>query len=1003
VRQSVGTARDPGVSMPLTLVTGPANAAKAGYVLERLRAVLHRDPLLVVPTAADVSHYGQELAAGGVVFGAEVMTFERLVREIGRVAGVTARPLGRVARDRMVRAAIGDAHLRRLAPSAAAPGFAAAAGALFAELQRSLVEPARFTRALRAWGGATYADELAALYWAYRRRLEALGRLDREGAAWAAVDALRADPARWGGRPVFLYGFDDLDPTQLDAVDTLARLAGAEVCVALPYEPGRHALAGSAATVQELAPNAPASAGGLVTAIARIELPERADHYAGLARPALHHLERGLFEAVGEQLPPNGAVRLLEAGGERAEAEIVGAEVLELMRDGVAPEEIAVLVRGEGGASLFAQVLGTYGIPVGHSRSVPLHRTRLGAGVLAGARAALPGGTADDLLAWLRTPGMPLPRPEASSPLSLAPEAADELDAVVRRREIAGAREAAARGAPGALERLDALADAAGEGAEALLAALVAEADALWAAPHVRRADVLDPEERDEARVAAELRAAAGELRGLAAADPALLGGPEDVLEALGAVEVRQGDATEGVLLADPLEIRARRFRAVFVCGLQDAEFPRRPVPEPFLDDDARRGLAAAAGLRLPLHEDVLDRERSLFYACVSRPQEVLFLSWRSSDEEGEPLVASPFLDDVRSLFTDQLWAERGRRLLAEVTWSPREAPTPRELRRAQAAARSVPDPPPLPAPVTPPVLAQLAARRTEGARQLETFAACGVRWLVEGLLSPRRVTPDPEPMRRGSRAHAVLEATLRGLKTSIGSARLTPATLPAALDALEAALASVGREPSDSGDEASGRGRGARGEAARRTLEADLRRYLRHEAEHGAGLEPEWLEWRFGREGDEHGPLELAPGELEVTGRVDRVDVDPATGEAIVRDYKGATAPKGAGWAEGGALQVALYMLAARELLGLQPVGGLYQPLWGRESRPRGLVRNDVAGRYVGTDVVDEDGLEAALVEVRERALSTAEAMRGGRIAPCPERCSPNGCAHPTICRAGG
>jgi hypothetical protein len=967
--------------MSLTLVTGPANAAKAGHVLERLRAVLHREPLLVVPTAADVSHYGQELAAGGVVFGAQVLTFERLVGEIGRVAGVIARPLGLVARDRVVRAAIADTHLRRLAPSAAAPGFAAAAGALFAELQRSLVEPARFTRALRAWGGATYTDELAALYSAYRRRLEALGRPDREGAAWAALDALRADPARWGRRPVFLYGFDELTPTQLDAIDTLARLAEAEVCVALPYEPGRHALAGSAATVQELAPRAEV-----------VELPERADHYAGLARPALHHLERGLFEAGGEQRAPNGAVRLLEAGGERAEAEIVGAEVLELMRDGVAPEEIAVLVRGSGGAALFAQVLGAYGIPVGHSRRVPLGRTRLGAGVLAGARAALPGGRAADLLAWLRTPGMPLPRPEASSPLSLAPEAADELDAQVRRHEVASAREAAARWAPDALAPLDALADAAGEGAEALLAALVTEADAIWAAPHVRRAHVLDPDERDEARVAAELRSAAGELRGLAATDPALLGGSEDVLETLAAVEVRQGDATEGVLLADPLEIRARRFRAVFVCGLQDAEFPRRPVPEPFLDDDARRGLAAAAGLRLPLHEDVLDRERSLFYACVSRPQEVLFLSWRSSDEEGEPLVASPFLDDVRTLFTDQLWAERGRRLLAEVTWSPREAPTPRELRRAQAAARSEPDPPPLPAPVSAPVLEQLAARRTEGARQLETFAACGVRWLVEGLLSPRRVTPDPEPMKRGSRAHAVLEATLRGLKASTGSARLTPATLPAALEALEAALGSVGRELT-----------GARGQAARRTLEADLRRYLRHEAEHGAGLEPEWLEWRFGREGDEHGPLVLAPGELEVTGRVDRVDVEPATGEAIVRDYKGASAPKGAGWAEGGALQVALYMLAARELLGLQPVGGLYQPLWGRESRPRGLVRDDVAGRYVGTDVVDEAGLEDALGEIRDRALTTAEALRGGRIAPCPERCAPNGCAHPTICRAGG
>src|SRR4051794_8352297 len=474
--------------MSLTLVTGPANAAKAGYVLERLREALHREPLLVVPTAADAAHYQRELAAGGVVFGAEVLTFSRLWREIGRVAGVSARPLGVVARERVVRAAIRDAHLRVLAPSAAAPGFARAAGALFAELQRSLVEPARFTRALRAWGGVAYADELAALYSAYRRRLEALGRPDRDGEAWAVLDALRADPAAWGRRPLFVYGFDELTRAQLDAVETLGRLTEADVWVTLPYEPGRHALAGSAATVHELAPVAEV-----------VALDERAEHYAPAARPALHHLERGLFEGGAERRPPNGAVRLLEAGGERAEAEIVGAEVLELMRDGMAAEDIAVLVRGAGTAALFSQVLGTYGIPVAWSRQVPLARTRLGAGVLAGARAALPGGRAEDLLAWLRTPGMPAAGDEAAN----SADAVDFLEARVRRTEVAGAREAAGRWARWALPRLDALAAAAEAGPAALLDALVAEADATWAAPHARRADVLNPEERDEARVAA--------------------------------------------------------------------------------------------------------------------------------------------------------------------------------------------------------------------------------------------------------------------------------------------------------------------------------------------------------------------------------------------------------------------------------------------------------------------------------------------------------------------
>ena len=168
--------------MPLTLITGPANAAKAGAVLERLRAALPRDPLLVVQTAPDVEHYQRELAGSGIVFGATVLTFRNLVREIARAAALDARALGRVARDRVVRAAIADVPLRVLAGSAATPGFADAAAALFAELQRSLVPPARFTSALRSWaadsGRAAYADELAALYSAYRRRLERLGRPD---------------------------------------------------------------------------------------------------------------------------------------------------------------------------------------------------------------------------------------------------------------------------------------------------------------------------------------------------------------------------------------------------------------------------------------------------------------------------------------------------------------------------------------------------------------------------------------------------------------------------------------------------------------------------------------------------------------------------------------------------------------------------------------------------------------------------------------------------------
>ena len=56
--------------MPLKLVTGPANAAKAGEVLGGLRDRLDDEPVLIVPAFEDVEHNQRELAARQAVFGA---------------------------------------------------------------------------------------------------------------------------------------------------------------------------------------------------------------------------------------------------------------------------------------------------------------------------------------------------------------------------------------------------------------------------------------------------------------------------------------------------------------------------------------------------------------------------------------------------------------------------------------------------------------------------------------------------------------------------------------------------------------------------------------------------------------------------------------------------------------------------------------------------------------------------------------------------------------------
>jgi hypothetical protein len=125
------------------------------------------------------------------------------------------------------------------------------------------------------------------------------------------------------------------------------------------------------------------------------------------------------------------------------------------------------------------------------------------------------------------------------------------------------------------------------------------------------------------------------------------------------------------------------------------------------------------------------------------------------------------------------------------------------------------------------------------------------------------------------------------------------------------------------------------------------------------------------------------------------------------VRDYKsgGKRAEyAGARWSKDRQLQVALYMLAVKELLELTPVAGLYQPLGGEDLRARGvfLAGTAVGAGVVGTDARSADELDAVLADARGRALALAVRLRAGDLTPCPETCSRDGCKYPGICRSG-
>jgi ATP-dependent helicase/DNAse subunit B len=975
--------------MALTLVLGPANSAKAGEVLGAYGAAAGRGAVLVVPTSTDVRHYGRELADEGVVLGS-VVTFGGLAAEIGRRAEYGGRRLSDLQRTRVIERVLAGGRLEVLRESASAAGFPAAAGDLIAELQRSLVTPERFSGALRRWAAqdvrrAPYAKEVGRIYADYVRECDRLGRVDRELYAWRALDALRAEPRRWGRDAVFFYGFDDLTALERDAVETLARVVGTDVTVSLTYEAGREALVARAPTVEELRPLAERV----------LELPPQDEHYAPGSRQALHHLERWLFSNRDgqeiERVDPGDAVELLEAGGERAEAELVAERVLALLRDGVAPTEIVIVYRSRAGAApLLANVFAQYGIPLHSGYAPPLGHTPLGRGVLAAARVALldeTESTAADLLAYLRTPGV-LERPEV----------ADALDADVRRGGLRTATQARER-LGWELPELQALAAAQDPARE-----LCRLARRLFAAPYRGTASALTAAQELDARALRALLGAVDELEELRLSPPA----PEliELLENVSVPPAPSGSAeADSVLLAEPLEVRARRFRAVLVCGLQEGAFPLPSQPEPFLSDERRRELAVASGLMLRAREDSLAAERYLFYASVSRATERVFLAYRSSDEEGNLALPSPFIADVAELL-DTGWRDRrGRRLLADVVWDAVLAPTARERGRSLAARTSAiageePEPRRV---LSADALGLVRHSQILSAGALESYANCPMRWLIERELQPQPLAPDSDAITRGQVMHDVLERLLRELDGPV-----TPGSVARAREILEGLLAELA-------DGAAGTLSPGAPELVRagalRAIESELRRYLDHEAAAGSGWRPAGLELRFGFAEEDGGdalpPLELGEGDerVLVRGMVDRVDVDGA-GHAVIRDYKSGARRQGwsaARWTEDRQLQVALYMLVVRDLLELQPVAGFYQPLRGEDLRARGVFAKgvDVGSAAVYTDAREQTEIDELLADAAQRAVALAVSLRGGELTPCPQTCSRDGCAYPAICRS--
>ena len=964
--------------MPLALLVGPANAGKVSRLLDRYLENLDREPFLVVPNRAEVDRVERELLARRpALLGGEIGTFDDLFRTIAR-GGRERRAVATDAQRALaLRRALAGASLNGLQASARFAGFGDALLDAISELESGFVGPGEVD------------GDLEALYAAYLDELERLGLWDRDRDRGYAVARVETELGAWEGRPVLAYGFEDLTGAQWALLSALA--GRADVDVSLPYEPGRPAFASLARTAEDL------------TRLAGDRVEELPPAYAEIAHPALAHLERALFADGPRPEPPalEGAVRFLEGAGSRGSLELVADEVLGLLREGTAPEAIGLVCPSlERVRAPLETVLSAAGVPYALERRSRLGQTPFGHALLSALRFLWQTESRRDLFGFLRSAYSGLPRASA-----------DYLEGRLRglgvRTDIEE-RVVALRGQP--LPTLHDVRDAPTptDAVRVLGRAMLRCAYGLEAPP-VGEASRLDLRAWEAvSRLLEELegwRELAGALS------------REEVLAALERLRTRVGGAAEPgrVAVLDLLGARTRRFDTVFVLGLEEGSLPRRAVPSAFLDDDARRELDGRTRSRLVRPEPV-SRERYLFYAACTRPSRRLFLVRQAATDDGAPRPASPFWDETRALFdSGEVARWTRRRPLSALTWKLEDAPTERERLRALAALaeRDAGEAAALAAAngwerrlerarsaferetrlTSPAVLAELGGRESFNVTELEAFASCSSIWFVERLLSPRSIDAEVDAKLRGSIAHTTLHRFYAGLPKEVGAEQVEAGNIESAVGFLrrcfEDALAGLRQELTD---------------IERRELEGqlwrDLEAFVREESRSESPLVPRRFEVSFGTERSapelQRG---LALGGFSLSGKIDRIDVDPFSARGIVWDYKsGKTVFSAAKIDSELRLQIPLYMLVLRDLVGIEPLGGLYRALAG-EREARGLLRasarDDGVPGFQRNDYRDEDEFWAQIDRAADRASGFVGRIRAGDVrhdplgdAGCPTWC---------------
>ena len=747
--------------------------------------------------------------------------------------------------------------------------------------------------------------------------------------------AARSELDAWDGRPVFAYGFEDLTGAEWGLLEALSARGGGDRLAAVRARPRGLRVA-------------PADAGGSRLARRR---PDRGAPGPGRAStaPPRSRTSSGTSSTTSRRRarPLDGAIRFFEGAGARGTLELVAEEVRELAAAGTPLEEIALVVPSvERWRAPVETVLGTLGIPFAVEGRVRLGQTPFGQALLALLRFAWQQGGRRDLYALsplavlrLRAHERRLPRGPAPRPaVSRGDDGRGGDDQASRRAAAPAARGAARRprprrGRPRAGGR-DAARRARPRGAAG------------------RRGDPRRPPRLRRGRAAAR-RARRLDRRSAASSRA------DDVIARSSAPRCGSARAAERgrVAILDLSRARTRRFEAVFLLGLEEGTLPRRgqrlAVPRRRRARRARPAGRCAARAARPRRARALPLLHRLHARDAPADARA-----RGGHRRGQPARAERVLGrGGRAL------RPRGRPRAGRAAGRSRGSPGSSSRRRPSASGcvlspcsrRREPDEAEALAARErlerqlerarraftretrlrhPRVLAELSAQVAVQRHRARALRRLLVRLVLRAPDRPEEDRPrrrrDAARLGRAHDAAPLLRGPAEGDRGRPGR-REQPRRRARAARRVSRRRA---RRRPDGDDRA--RAARARAEPASRSRAARPRR-----GSLASPLVPRRFEVGFGSDARPGAAARARPRRRPDALRQDRPDRRRPGQRARDRPglQVGPYRPLGGRDREGARLQIPLYMLVLRDLVGIEPLGGLYRPLAG-ERRARGLLR---------------------------------------------------------------